>query len=640
MIMYRREPVISFPSSLLLNSSGSRIGQTYSGKSLYVNHDILGTHAAVLGKTGSGKSNLLASLARNLVMRGDCAVVVLDPHGDLAKDLATTFEKCAVIIPARPVSVDGSDFSITMNPLHGSQSNPEFYSGWIRDTFASSGVFSQGTWGPRLEVIFSSLLGEVIRTREDANLMDLLELLLDGSRMRRFAGKVESAELSSFLRMAMADWRSWTQYVMSSVNKLMPLMTNRGIRNLVSGRTDSTDFNQLFSKPGKIIVPEIWKGNLSEESYGIVAILLILKIWSLRLESGLRNTPVYLIIDEAQLLPENIMDRILREGRKFGIHMIMATQYMGSTKRESRENILSNVGCFFAFSLPRMEAESLARNFFPDDVSQKLIPVLTSQEARHAVVWARNFHGTHGPVSFIPDHFQPPVPTVSFEKLRVRSVMGLGTRIYTSSQSGTIDLHEFLVQKISDFFSRHNLVMQSGLMVNGLAPDGIVDSGSMRYIIEVEVSDLINYGRILAKVRNYDGYRLIMVVPPGNASLLFHRLIRSAEEDLANGSSILINQLANISILEFSSKFLFYACGRLRTARFSHLESGSFATTLRELPLSHIRMYLFDRLRRGLKDVSRSEISKRFGPDNLKKAISSLLPDGKISISCLFGESR
>lgn len=634
--MYRREPLISHSVQAFLSGSGQIVGRTFTGREVSIDDSMLATHCVILGRTGSGKSSLLKVLGRNLVTSGRCSVIVLDPHGDLARWMVSQFPDRSIIIPAQPMILDGREMSITMNPLQGAQTNPEFYSGWVRDAFSSNGVFSQGTWGPRLEVIFSSLLASLIRSSEETRLSDLLDLLLDSSKMRSFSSKVASPQLSAFLKMAMSDWKGWNQYVTSSINKLLPLITDAGIRNIISGKSDSADFSSIFSKAGNLVVPEIWKGSVSDETYGIISILMILKIWGYRLAGGDRTVPLYIMADEAQLLPDGILDRILREGRKYNLRMILATQFASSGKPSMSENIVSNPGCYFAFSLPRDEAETVSNAFFPDPVASRLSEVLTAQGFHRCVVWSRDMEGSHGPLSFLP--LMPvEIADVDLSKIKEKSMRDFGAEISAENDDMAIDLHEYLVGKISDYLARHGMTVTTGTKVNGTIPDCIAESGPLKFIVEVEVSDLIAFGRIINKALNYNGYRIIFVVPPGHSMEFFRRILRVASEQALQGQPDLVSALRGISIVEFSEKFRFYSAGSLKSLLQTHLEGGSFVWTLKGLPSAQLRMFLYEKYSSGHRAVSSREVKKIFGEINAVRLTELCREDGNIDIMKVFG---
>ena len=634
--MYRREPVISSSAESFLSDNGWKIGRTHGGRAVRLVPDLLSTHAAVIGKTGSGKSNILRLIISSILQSSDGSVIVLDPHGDLAADIATSFPESTIIIPAKSIYIHDEERSITMNPLQGASDNPEFFTGWIRDTFASNGVFSQGTWGPRLEVVFSAILGELIRSKKDATLADLLDLLLDQNRIRRFMAQAESRELASFLRMLSSDWRGWNQYITSSINKMIPLITDRGIRNLVAGKHDSTDFSALFGMPGSLIIPEIWKGNVSEESYKITSMLILLKLWSIKIRQGQQSWPVYVVADESQLLPGNAIDHILREGRKFGIRIIMATQFLGR-ENPQLESILSNVGCVISFSLGFLEARTISSNFFSGTLEERLQNTLMTQGPRRAVIWARNSHGNHGPLSFIPDLFTPRGDWVSLDQLRERSVMIYGTKIINSLEKSSVDLHQYLIGQTATFFSNHGMFMDTGMKISGKIPDGVVDTGSSRIIVEIEVSDLVNHSRIEEKIRNYNGYSILFILPPGSSQALFLKILEKAASEAESGNADMLKSLNRISIAEYSGGFRFLAAGRLRQMRVSHLESGTFQTTMRELGMQEIREFLLSRLLSANDGQVESELVSRFGTENAHRAEHTLLSDGKPDLMKIMG---
>lgn len=634
--MYRREPVISSSAESFLSEKGWKIGRTHGGSTVRLPPGLLSTHAAVIGRTGSGKSNILRIIISSIIQSSDGSVIVLDPHGDLAMDVARSFPQSAIIIPARSIQIDGEERSITMNPLQGASENPEFFTGWIRDTFASNGVFSQGTWGPRLEVVFSAILGELIRSRKDATLADLLDLLLDQNRIRRFMAQSESRELSAFLRMLSSDWRGWNQYITSSINKMIPLITDRGIRNLVAGRSDSTDFSAMFGMPGSLIIPEIWKGKVSEESYRITSMLILLKLWSIQIRREDHSRPVYVVADESQLLPGNAIDHILREGRKFGIRIIMATQFLGR-ENPQLESILANVGCVISFSLGFMEARTIASNFFSGPLEEKLQNTLMAQGSQRAVIWARDSRGNHGPISFIPDLFTPAGHGVTVDQLREYSVRDYGTSLADTAERSAMDLHQYLIGQAAAFFRNHGMFMDTGMKICGKIPDGVVDMGSSRIIVETEVSDLVNYSRIEEKIINYSGYYILFILPPENAQALFLKILEMASREAVSGKNDILKSLSHISIAEYSGGFRFLAAGRLRQMRVSHLESGTFRTTMRELGMQEIREFLFSRLLSGNSRQVESDLAGRFGMENANRAKSLLLSGGKPDLMKIMG---
>ena len=168
-------------------------------------------------------------------------------------------------------------------------------------------------------------------------------------------------------------------------------------------------------------------------------------------------------------------------------------------------------------------------------------------------------------------------------------------------------------------------------------PDGVVDMGAFRIIVEAEVSDLVNHSRIEEKMRNYSGYNILFILPPGNAQALFMKILEKAAREVETENADLLKSLSHISIAEYSGGFKFLAAGRLRQMRLSHLESGTFRTTMRELGMQEIREFLFSRILSAGDGHVESDLVSRFGIENARRATHLLHRDGKPDLMKIMG---
>ena len=639
--MYRREYLISWAVESLFVPGGYLLGRTFSGHKIWIEDRSLDRHVVVLGKTGSGKSNALRVLIREIINKQKGSVLLFDPHGDLASDIIQTYPDRSIMLPIGSLKTEEGEFAITMNPLQDAKENPEFYAGWIREAFISNTELSQGTWGPRLEVIFSSLMSEMIRIYDGPTLLILLGLLVDKSKMRHFLNSVTSPELASFFQLLMSDWRGWGQYVTSSVNKILPLLTDRGIRNLISGERDSTDFSALFNSTGNIIIPEVWKSNVSDEGFRVVSILILMKVWSLRMRSpsGVQ-TPLYIVFDEAQHVPQTVLDRLLREGRKFGLRLILATQYLGEESRLLRADIQGNVGTFLVFSMSGEDASRVAGIFFSGELRSKIEEIISNQPLYRAVFWTTDERGMHGPVTLVPEKFSVPEQHGEIALVRTQSVVRHGIRLETTTKEELPDLHQYLVDKISDYVFDHGGQFQTKVAVDDIVPDGIVDLDSQRLYLEVEVSDLAAFSKVLEKIVHYSGKPLIFLVPPGNASRLFEKIVLAVEDECSRGKVSLLRNIQAISIMEYQGGLKFFTAQKLKTLKTSYLKSGTFLSTIHDLGTPELRFFILDKIARRTPQIRREDIVPVFGSLAARRALDILFVDGQISIRRLFGVEK
>ncbi len=631
--MYRRSNIISNSPLEFIRENGIGIGSSTTGRNIFLSTDRLERHLLVIGKTGSGKSNFLKVLIRGIISEGEGSVLLLDPHGNLAMDMACSFPENSIILSPNGSSAEGQHYALSLNAISTGNSGEErnLAAGWIKDAFASEGIFSHGTWGPRLEVVFTSILHELLRKEPGSNLADLLNLLLDGGNMRKFISSTESDELKAFLKMQISDWRGWNQYVTSSVNKLLPLLTEPGIRHLISGRKDSFDLLGLFSVRSSIIIPEIWRNSVPDDSFKIIGMLLILKLWLQRIGryDPKNDKPIYMVFDEAQLVPGSILDQLLREGRKWGFRVILATQFLGKGFQSLSETIRGNVGNVVSFNLFQEDAIEITSNFFSGNIGMKLQDVLKTQPVHSAVIWSQDGRGISGPLSFKPIEEDSSQDAGLFRTIKENSMAKLGAALGNSiEENEETDLHEYLILKFQEYLLKKGIESDRHRSFNGIYPDLYFEHKDRIIFVEVEVSDLVNLGRVTEKIVNYAGRALIFITPPGASISLFERILQYIG---GNGVKIFDKLdrnnrdiLSGISILEYDNGFNFLSAGRLRKLRMEHIFQGTFTRTLAELPLGEIRSYIYSQMiREGMSRIEfpTEKIEKVFGKANCEKAL-------------------
>src|SRR3989344_3885970 len=115
-------------------------------------------HFYIIGKTGSGKSTLIANMAINDI-RNKKGICVIDPHGDLSEILLNYIPSYRVndVIYLNPAD---SKYPFSLNPL--TVDNPEQKELVVSGIVAIFHKLYGHTWGPRLEYILRNALLSVI----------------------------------------------------------------------------------------------------------------------------------------------------------------------------------------------------------------------------------------------------------------------------------------------------------------------------------------------------------------------------------------------------------------------------------------------------------------------------------------------
>ncbi len=634
---YRHENIIASSPETFYSGSGIFLGHSISGKKIFLDPDTLQRHLVILGKTGTGKSNMLKKIVGEIIEKKLGSVVLLDPHGDTAQSIASRFPGSTLVLSPYTIPNGTLKTGITINPLYSADRTRDssVISGWVRDAFSSEYSLSQGTWGPRLELIFTSLLNQLILVNKNCNLGDLLNLLTDPSKLRLFLKDVKDDNLRQFLKAQMSDWRGWNQYVSSSINKLLPVIGYDGLRNISSGRVDSVDLFEYLQEDSRLLIPEFWRGVTSEENYRIISVLLLLKIWMLRINANEGKLPIYIVADEAHILSENIIDRFLREGRKFDFRLIIATQFIGKDNDRLQESINGNVANFISFSVSEDEAQGISRNLFEGAIQKKLSLVLRSQSVHRCVLWSQTENGVAGPLSIIPSLSDFTIDPITFEAIREESVRNYGTIITENTEDDLTSLHEYLINKFEAYLKKSRVNLERGIKVNGKIPDGIFEYMGTKFIVEVEVSDILNSNRIKEKLRQYSDHRIIFLVPFGFPANVMETLLSEANLSKLAGSKLktALSSVLNFSVVEVGDSFITHGLGFSKEMAMDDIFTGSVMLSLQNLEFPEIRKYLLEGMlaeKKVFMEYPAAAIEKIFGTENSTLFKKTSLRDDRI----------
>jgi DNA helicase HerA-like ATPase len=78
-----------------------RIGVLDDGREYRLSVEDLYRHVYIIGQTGSGKTSLLKLLVHMLRRAGGSSIIVIDPHGDMSKELAEEIPESIYLHPFR-----------------------------------------------------------------------------------------------------------------------------------------------------------------------------------------------------------------------------------------------------------------------------------------------------------------------------------------------------------------------------------------------------------------------------------------------------------------------------------------------------------------------------------------------------------
>jgi hypothetical protein len=322
-------------------------------------------HTYAIGKTGTGKTTLLETIALQDMMRGR-GVAVIDPHGDLAERLV------AQVSPDRKhdlVYLNAPDLSqpYGYNPLRRVRAD--------RIPIAASGLMEAfkklwgEAWGVRMEHVLRNALYALIEFGE-AKLPDILRMLTDKSFQREVISRVTNEQVRAFWTKEFQNYNP--RYRQESIapiqNKVGAFLADPRLYRMFTSPPVDLHFRQIMDE-GKILIVNLAKGRLGEDSANLLGALLVttlgLAAFS-RADVAEQQRPDYhVLIDEFQSFTTLSVANMVSELRKFHVGLILAHQHLYQLEPEVRHAVLGNVGTLLSFRLGPEDAQMIAREFEP-----------------------------------------------------------------------------------------------------------------------------------------------------------------------------------------------------------------------------------------------------------------------------------
>ncbi len=312
-------------------------------------------HTFCVGRSGSGKSEALKLLALSEKtkptwhgkrrIRRDRSLVLIDPHGDLAKQLAQQrpydddvrkHPDDPDLIYLDPCLAFSQGRTPCLNPfdLYGSR-----HSELQRDKAVQqlTGVLrsltckSDETLSTNMETLLYPCLS-VLLARPHSTLHDLLRFVnpTGNDDLVNRGLRAPNTAHRSFFRHAFNDRRfAPTRGAIST--KIQSLLNSRIFASFLAEPHSSFDLEKALNS-GKSIILSCAGGQLGTRTMSAIGrfvVGMILAVSFNRANSTNYRRPISLIIDEMQHFVSDELVTILTEARKYGLHLTLACQIVG-----------------------------------------------------------------------------------------------------------------------------------------------------------------------------------------------------------------------------------------------------------------------------------------------------------------------
>lgn len=370
------------PASEKIPTAGLYLGKSIfrgTQRPIYISGEDRQRHMYIIGRTGTGKSQFLLSLAIQDVLAGK-GLAFIDPHGDAAEELVN------LIPPNRAQDTIYWDPADTERPFG---MNMLEYQGDDQKYFVVESIIGMlyklydpnhtGIIGPRLEhaarnvlltvmSIPGGTLIEVVRALQDPNYVrEILPMVTDPMVRRYWTDQI--AQTTEFHKSETLD------YFVSKFGKFVSVMM---LRNIIGQSKPSFNLRQIMDQ-GKIFIVNLSKGKMGEDNSNFLGLILVPRILAAAMSRAdmpeAQRRDFYLYVDEFQNFATDTFASILSEARKYKLNLIVANQFIGQIDENVKNAIFGNVGSVMAYRVGVTDANFLQHEFAPVFNEQDLVNI-------------------------------------------------------------------------------------------------------------------------------------------------------------------------------------------------------------------------------------------------------------------------
>lgn len=324
---------------------------------------------SIFGATGVGKSVMLYNLALADILNG-CGITFIDPHSDNATRLIDAIPPNRIkdVIYLDPLAKRVPTFNPfrQVPPLNRGTLASEItmlFRPLFPDTWGESRMQYYLTNAIRLLLDNPVIYDKVDKTYRPASLIHLAHVFNDSDFRARLLEKCTDEVVEGV----------WTEYgekkpkeqkeIAGPIdNKIGQFTTDPIIRDIVT-RPSTLDFRRIMDER-KILICNLSDaiGEIPARLLGGMIISAIKQAAMSRIDiPSTERQPHYLFIDEFERFTNETFCAILSEARKYGLHLILGSQYLKQLDPEVQSAILGNVGNIVVFRVGPEDAPMFAK---------------------------------------------------------------------------------------------------------------------------------------------------------------------------------------------------------------------------------------------------------------------------------------
>ena len=318
-------------------------------------------HTLVVGVPGVGKSTLLLHWILQNIRDGE-GVAVIDPHGDLARDVMVRIPEGRLkdVIYINPQTAkDG--WVVTFNPFEATNLWEEEQR---KNMFCDClHLLYPEAWGARLEEILKYAILACYEAIPGFNLSQLWVFIRDDEYRAAALKRVTNPEVRLFWTQS---WPRMRKEWLSSVETKLTHFESPGLAPMFSSATSSVDFREVMDG-GKILIIHLPEGIWGKDVVNFLGSMFLTWIYLAGMSREdippEERRPFYIYVDEAQCFITRSLRDLLQAMRKYRVFVTLATQDIQSFAPEFRNSLPQLCDTLVSFRVGRETAEGLEAYF-------------------------------------------------------------------------------------------------------------------------------------------------------------------------------------------------------------------------------------------------------------------------------------
>jgi hypothetical protein len=331
-------------------------------------------HMYIIGKSGTGKSQMIARMIIQDIRMGH-GVAVVDPHGDLVEQVLGNIPKERIddVIHFNPAD-EGRPIGLNMLEAGESESQKDKAASEMVSIFYK--LFPPEMIGPMFEHNMRNVMLTLMADAQNpGTIAEIPRMFSDQEFADGWIAKVKDPVVRAFWEKEMAKTSDFHKSEMLGylISKVGRFVENGMMRNIIGQPHSAFDFRKMMDEQ-KIFLCNLSKGKVGDVNADLLGMIVVTKLQMAAMgradmEEHLRKD-FYLYIDEFQNFVTDSIATILSEARKYRLCLIIAHQYIGQLVKNNdtkiKEAVFGNAGTMFTARIGPEDVDTLEKVYGPD----------------------------------------------------------------------------------------------------------------------------------------------------------------------------------------------------------------------------------------------------------------------------------